>query len=98
MLNLPDRPEVLLTATNEFEAAAIIGALAEYEIEAFAVGAYTSGYVKTGQGLYNVDVVVRHSDADRARRALAEIRDARSEIDWSTVEVGETDEPGSEAS
>ena len=70
----------------------MIGALAEYDIQAFVVGGHTMGYIKSDRGLNSVDVMVRHADIDRAKQALAEIVEGQGEIDWSTVDVGESDD------
>jgi len=72
------------------EAAAIVTALAEHGIEAFAVGGYTSGFRAEAPG--EVRVVVKHVDADRARQTLAEIGQEPGEVDWSKVDVMETAE------
>jgi hypothetical protein len=81
----PNRPEVLLSVPNEIEAAAITTALAEYGVEAFAAGGYTSGFRAEAPG--NVKVLVKHADLDRAKQALAGIRQQQDEIDWSKVDV-----------
>ena len=80
----PNRPEALLSVPDEIEAAAIVGALAEYGIEAFAAGGYISGFKV--QAPVNVAVLVKHIDMDRAQQALAEIRAEQGEIDWSKVD------------
>jgi hypothetical protein len=90
MTSDPDCPEVLFSAANEIEAAAMTSALAEYGIETFAAGGYTSGFKAEAPG--NVDILVKHADLDRAREALAEIRLQQSEIDWSKVDVMEAAE------
>jgi hypothetical protein len=87
----PESPEVLLRLYDEIEAATVVGALAEDDVKAFAVGGYTSGFKAEAPGA--IDVMVRHVDIDRANRALAEIRDAEREIDWSSVDFGEPHEP-----
>jgi len=90
MTSDPNRPEVLLSAANEIEAAAMATALAEYGVEAFAAGGYTSGFKAEAPG--NVNILVKHADLDRAREALAEIRRQQDEIDWSKVDVMEAAE------
>ena len=47
-------------------------ALAEYDVEAITVGGYTSGFKAEAPGL--VAVVVRLADFERAKEAMAEIR------------------------
>jgi hypothetical protein len=90
----PQSPEALLRAPNEIEAAAIVSALAEQGVEAFAVGAYTLGFVKFDSGINSVDVMVRHADIELAKQGLAKIKESQREIDWSQVDVGESDAPG----
>ncbi len=85
-----ERLQVLLSVPSEVEAAAIVTALAEHGIEASATGGYTSGFKAEAPG--DVKVLVRHADFDRARRALAEIREEQGKIDWSQIDVGEPEE------
>ena len=68
----PQQPETLLSVPTEVEAAAIVTALAEYDVKAMAVGGYTSGFKAEAPG--GVAVVVKHADIERAKQALAEIR------------------------
>jgi hypothetical protein len=93
MTSDPDRPEELLAAANEIEAAAMVNALAEYGVEAFAAGGYTSGFQAEAPG--NVKILVKQADLDRAKQALAEILKEQGEIDWSKVDVmeGAEEEP-----
>jgi len=86
-------PCTLLSVANEVEAGGIVTALAEYDIEAFATGGFTSGFKAEAPG--NVQIVVRQSDLERAVLALARIREEQGEIDWSTVDVGEPEESDS---
>ena len=83
----PNRPEVLLSVPTEIEATAIVTALTEYGVEAIATGGYTSGFRAEAPG--SVAVVVKHVDLDRAKQALAEIRETQTQIDWSKVDVSE---------
>jgi hypothetical protein len=88
----PRHPDVLLSVTNEIEAAAIAAALADYGVKALPLGGYISGFKAEVPG--NVAVVVKREDFDRAQEALAEIRRQQGEIDWSKVDVMESaDEP-----
>jgi hypothetical protein len=91
----PNRPEVLLTVSTEIEAGAIVTALAECDIQALSIGGYTSGFKAEAPG--SVAVVVKRADFDRAKQALAEIREQQSRIDWSKVDVTETLEAESDA-
>jgi hypothetical protein len=89
----PNRPERLLSVAHEIEAAAMVNALAESGVEAFAAGGYTSGFKAEAPG--DVAVMVKQADLDRARQALAEIRQHQGDIDWDNVDVmeGAEDEP-----
>lgn len=90
MTSDPNRPEVLLAVSSEVEAAVIVTALEPHEIEAITVGGYTSGFKAEAPG--TVAVVVKMADFDRAKQALAEIREQQGEVDWSKVDVMETAE------
>jgi hypothetical protein len=83
----PNGPCNLLSVSNEIEAASIVTALAACNIEAFTVGGFTSGFKAEAPG--NVQILVRNSDLERAKAALAEIQQDEGEVDWSTVDVGE---------
>lgn len=72
MTSDPNSPEVLLKVPTEFEAAAIVGALADHGVGALTTGGYTSGFQAEAPG--NVAVVVKHVDIDRAKQVLAEIQ------------------------
>ena len=87
MIPDPTHPETLLTVSTEIEAAAIVTALAEYDVEALTVGGYTSGFKAEAPG--NVAVVVKLADFDRAKQALTKIQAEQTEIDWSKVDVTE---------
>ena len=84
----PKQPDVLLSVTNEIEAAAIVNALADYDIKAITVGGYISGFKAEAPG--NVAVVVTREDFERAKEALTEIRQQQDSIDWDKVDVMET--------
>jgi hypothetical protein len=90
MVSDPNSPDVLLSVANEVEAAAIVTALAEYDIHAISVGGYTSGFKAEAPG--NVAIVVKLTDFDRAKAALEEICRDQREIDWSQVDVTESPE------
>jgi hypothetical protein len=87
MTSDPNSPCVLSSAANEIEAADIVTALSSYDVEASTVGGFTSGFKAEAPG--NVQILVRRSDLDRAKRALAEIRQDEGKIDWSSIDVGE---------
>jgi hypothetical protein len=87
MADDPNRPCELLSVANEIEAAGIVTALAAYDIVASTTGAFTSGLRAEAPG--DVHIVVRRSDLDRAKLALAEIRKDQGQIDWSAIDVGE---------
>ena len=90
MTSDPNNPEVLLSVANEIEAGAIVTALAECGIEAFAAGGYTSGFKAEAPG--SIALLVKRAELDRAKRVLVELQEEREEIDWSKVDVGETPE------
>jgi len=90
MADQSSSPSPLLSVANEIEAAGIVTALAEYGIEASLIGGFTAGYKAEAPG--SVQILVRRSDLDQARRALAEIRKDQGNIDWSTIDVGEPED------
>ena len=91
MTDDPNDPEVLFTAANEPEAASVIAALAEHGIEAFGSGGLAfAGTIGLDGG---VEVMVKHADVDRARQALAEIREEDRQIDWSQIDTGQPEQP-----
>jgi len=90
MTDQSNSPCALLSAANEIEAAGVVTALAEYGIEASVTGGFTSGFKAEAPG--SIQVLVRRSDLDRAKLALAEIREDRGKIDWSAIDVGEPEE------
>jgi hypothetical protein len=85
-----DSPCVLASVANEIEAAGLVTALAAYDIEASVVGGFTSGMKAEAPG--DVQVLVKESDLDRAKAALAEIRKDWNQLDWSTIDVGEPED------
>ena len=87
MLSDPQNPRLHVYATNDVEAAAIVGALNHLGVTAIAVGGYTSGFQAEAPG--DVQVLVSEADFDRARRILLEIQHQDSQIDWSMVDLGE---------
>ena len=80
----PQQPETLLSVPTEVEAAALVTALAEYDVKALAVGGYTSGFKAEAPGC--VAVVVKHADLDRAKQVLTNIRQ-QGQDDESDVEL-----------
>ena len=87
----PNNPHVLMSVSSEVEAAGIVTALAEHDIEAFTTGGFTAGFRAEAPG--DIQVIVKQIDLDRARQAMAEIRKERGETDWSKIDVGEPEEP-----
>ena len=83
-------PCVLSSVANEVEAAGMVTALAEYGIEASMVGGFTAGFKAEAPG--SVQILVRRSDLDEAKRALAEIQRDEGEIDWSKIDVGQPED------
>ena len=86
----PNNPEVLTSVRTEVEAVAIVGALAARGIEASTTGSFTASFRARAPGY--VSVIVKYEDLDRARHALAEIKQGEPDIDWSQVDVGDPDE------
>jgi len=72
---------------DEVEAEIITSCLAEHQIQAIAVGGFTSGFKAEAPGY--VQVMVCEEDFERAGKLIAETRDEPDEIDWSQVDVGE---------
>jgi hypothetical protein len=88
MTDDPNDPEVLFTAANEPEAASVIAALAEHGVEAFGSGGLAfAGTIGLDGG---VEVMVKRAELDRARQALAEIREEDRQIDWSQIDTSES--------
>jgi hypothetical protein len=89
MIDDPNSLEVLVAFATEVEAMSIVAALGEREIEASATGgaAFGGTFGMDGQ----VEVLVKRADLDRAKQALAELREELKGIDWSAVDV---EEPG----
>jgi hypothetical protein len=83
-------PCTLLSVADDAEAAGIVTALAAYGIQAMAVGGFVSGFKAEAPG--NIQVVVRTSDFDAAKLALAEIQSNHDPVDWDSVDVGEPEE------
>jgi hypothetical protein len=83
-------PCVLTSAANEIEAAGVAAALAQYGIEAQVIGGFTAGFKAEAPG--SVQILVRQSDLDEAKRALAEIQQDEGDVDWSQVDVGEPED------
>lgn len=90
MGDLSSTPCLLLTVATEAEAAGIITALADYDVEAFATGGATAGFRAEAPG--SVQVLVRAADLEKAQRALVEIEKDEATIDWSKVDVGEPED------
>ncbi len=86
----PGHPEILATAPTDLEAATIVGALNAGGVNAITTGGYIAGFRAEAPAVVNI--MVRHEDLERARELLLEIRKTSSDIDWSQVDVGETEE------
>jgi hypothetical protein len=72
MQDSDNRPETLLRVSTDMEAAMIVSTLAGEEIDATSAGDFTAGFRAEAPGM--VSVLVRHSDLERARGVLAEIK------------------------
>lgn len=77
----------LISVPNEFEAAAIVAALADHGIVAQHVGGYTAGFKAKAPGL--VQVLVKEEDLQRARAIIEDHDDGVADVDWSTVDCGD---------
>ncbi len=89
-MNDADSPTtVLAVLATEFEAMLLVDALHDRGIPSEASGGLTAGFRAEAPGA--VRVLVLEHDLTRAREAMAEFRKERSEIDWSTVDVGDFD-------
>ena len=64
----PDRPVVLTSVPGEAQAVMIVAALEERGVQARTQGELTSGFRAEAPG--QVQVLVRHSDLERAREIL----------------------------
>jgi len=82
----PNSPSLLLAVATEPEAAAIVTALSDYDIQATVTGSFTLGFRAEAPG--DAKILVRRADLDRARLALVEIRRDHGQIDWSQIDVG----------
>lgn len=87
----PNSPQILRSVPTDVEAATIVGALAARGVEASTTGGFTAGFRAESPG--DVNVVVRHCDLEQAQRLLVEIDNEGEQIDWSTVDVGEPEDP-----
>ena len=67
----PDSPTVVFRAANSVEAASVVTALEAEGIEARATGTFTSSFQAEAPG--QVEVVVRQSQAEKARDVLAKL-------------------------
>ncbi len=86
----PDQLKSLTIVNTDFEASAIISALAAEGIRARAVGGYTAGFRAEAPG--GVSVVVAEADLERAAAILAELRSRGAGVDWSQVDVDDAGE------
>ena len=87
----PDEAVVLALVPSELEALLIVDALTERGVPAEATGALTAGFRAEAPG--QVGVLVHRSDLEKAGQILEEVRQERSEIDWSTVDLGIAENP-----
>ena len=87
-MNLDDENlSKLTTVPGEYEATAIVSALAAEGIKAQSVGGFTAGFrVELPSGVTVVDL---EDDLPRAKEILAELRKHGAGIDWSQVDLGE---------
>lgn len=81
----------LASTPTEREASIIVAALDECGICATMSGQYIACLRAGAWGW--VQVLVAEEDLPRAQEVLANIRDEQRDIDWSQVDVGESEEP-----
>ena len=86
----PNAPVPLTSVVKNHEADTIIAALADHGIQAMATGGFSAEF--RGEAPSMIKIVMKHSDLERANRALAEIHEEDTEIDWSRVDVGQPEE------
>lgn len=79
----------LLNCRTSFEAEAIAHALRSRGVNAQTVDSANAGIWLGMNNVSQPKIVVLAHDEARARRALEEIKSEVSEIDWSTVDVGD---------
>ena len=85
-----NNPTTLTRYCSEVEAVALLAALSESGIQGTTTGSFTTGFQAEAPG--DVTVVVRQSDLSRAQEVLAELKNMKEDIDWSSVDVGEPEE------
>jgi hypothetical protein len=82
--------ERLTSVRNEMEAGIIVGALDAEGIKSTMSGFYTSGFRAEAPGW--VEVLVAEADMPRAQAILDQVRNDRTDVDWSQVDVGEPED------
>ncbi len=86
-----DHELVHLTSTpTEIEASIIIAALEDNGIEATMTGNFTAGVLAEVMGW--VEVLVPEAELTRAQEVMNEVKQHRTDIDWSQVDVGKPEE------
>ncbi|MDB4614769.1 DUF2007 domain-containing protein [bacterium] len=79
----------LIGVAHEYEAALIQAALEDQGIECSVVGGAIGDFRAECPGL--IEVFVAEADADTAREIVASVETAGDDIDWETVDVGESE-------
>ena len=82
-------PTQIRTVPTEFEAAAIVAALASHGIRSSTTGDFTSGFRAEAPGW--VKVVVAQKDFEESNQILTELESNSEAIDWSKIDVGTPD-------
>ena len=93
MSTSPEHPEhlkSLTTVSTDVEASAIVSALDAEGIRAKAVGGYHGRFPRKAPG--GVSIIVAEADLARAKQVLDDVRQHKGDVDWSQVDVEETDE------
>jgi hypothetical protein len=89
MNNPNEETSTLTRVPSETEAAIVIAALEDNGIKAES-DEYTSG-LRAGPWNW-VDIMVATKDLARAQEVLAQVQQENADIDWSQVDVGESEE------
>lgn len=92
MTSDPNSPTVVYSAVNPIEAAAVATALEAEGIETTTTGSYTSGFQAEAPG--EIQVVVRQSQAEKARAILERLEEEAEmeEDDASEVDYGDEED------
>jgi hypothetical protein len=88
-----ENKEHLITLTSvptETDAAPIVATLTEHGISASMTGGFTAGFIAEAPG--DIQIKIFEEDVKRAKEILREFHRENESIDWSQVDVGETED------